>query len=69
MWNIIFLVTGAIFIVLLLIIFFSKDVISSNENTLFKILVVINLLEYFAEISLQIFVRRLGINMPMVDVF
>ena len=69
MWNIIFLVTGAIFIALLLIIFFSKEVIDSKENKFFKALIIVNLIEYFIEIPLQLFVRGLGIESIMVDIF
>ena len=69
MWNIIFLVTGAIFIALLLIVFFSKEVVSSDENKYFKWLIVINMLAYFIEIPLQLFVRGLGVESVMVDIF
>ena len=69
MWNIIFLVTGAIFIALLLIIFFSKEVIDSKENKFFKALIIVNLIEYFIEIPLQLFVRGWGIESIMVDIF
>ena len=69
MWNIIYLVTGAVFEILLLIIFFSKEVIDSKENKFFKSLIIINCIEYAAEIPLQIIVRRLGIDSPLVDVF
>lgn len=69
MWNLIFLATGAIFIALLLIIFFSKEVIDSRENKYFKALIIINMVEYFIEIPLQLFVRGLGIESIMVDIF
>ena len=69
MWNIIFLVTGAIFIALLLIIFFSKEVINSKENKFFKALIIINMVEYCIEIPLQLFVRGLGIESLPVDIF
>ena len=69
MWNLIFLVTGAIFIALLLIIFFSKEVIDSKENKFFKALIMVNLVEYCIEIPLQLFVRGLGIESIMVDIF
>ena len=69
MWNIIFLVTGAIFIALLLIIFFSKEVIDSKENKFFKALIIINMVEYCIEIPLQLFVRGLGIESIAVDIF
>ena len=69
MWNLIFLFTGAIFILLLLIIFFKKDVLKTIENKLFKYLIVVNCIEYFTEILLQIFVRTVGIDNPVVDMF
>ena len=69
MWNIIFLITGAIFIALLVIIFFSKEVIDSKENKFFKALLIINLIEYSIEIPLQLFVRGLGIDSIAVDIF
>ena len=69
MWNIIFLVTGAIFIALLIIIFFSKEVINSKENKYFKSLLMINLSSYLIEIPLQLLVRHLGIDSIAVDIF
>ena len=69
MWNIIFLVTGVMFITLLLIIIFSKEVINSRENKIFKTLAIINLIEYLMEIPLQLLVRKFGINIALVDVF
>ena len=62
MWNIIFLVTGAMFIALLFFIFLSKDVVNSKENKYFKILMIINIIEYAVEIILQLFVRNYGIS-------
>ena len=57
MWNIIFLITGTIFIVLLITIFFSKEKIDSDENKYFKILVLINFIEYIFELLLQLLVK------------
>ena len=68
MWNIIYLITGAIFIVLLIAIFFSKEVIDSKENTLFKYILVISLIGYLIEIPLQIIVRTIDINHILVDI-
>ena len=68
MWNIIFLVTGAMFIALLLLIFYTKEVINSKENKAFKALIVINLIEYCVEIPLQFCVRKLGIESHWVDI-
>ena len=69
MWNLIFLITGLIFIILLMIIFFRKDVLKTRENQIFKYLIVFNLLEYVSEIILQIFVRTIGIDALIVDIF
>ena len=69
MWNIIFLVTGAIFIALLLGVFFLKEVLNSKENKIFKILIIINVIEYLFEIPLQIFVRSFGVDTLSVDLF
>ena len=69
MWNIIFLISSLLFLLLLMIVFFSKDVINSIENKIFKILLVLNLIEYLVEIPLQIFVRTLGIESIPVDIF
>ena len=68
MWNIIFLITGAIFIALLIFIFFSKEVINSKENKYFKYLIIINVIEYIIEISLQLSVRLYSIDMYIVDI-
>ncbi len=69
MWNIIFLVTGLLFILLLLIIFFKKETINSKENIFFKYLIIINFIQYLVEIFLQIFVRTMGIDSILVDIF
>lgn len=69
MWNIIFLINGALFLVLLIAIFFTKEVINSKENSFFKALIVINGIEYLVEIPLQIFVRKFGIESSTVDIF
>ena len=69
MWNIIYLITGAIFIVLLIAIFFSKKVIPSKENHIFKLMLIITLIGYLVEIPLQIFVRTLAIDNILIDVF
>ena len=69
MWNIIFLITGLIFITLLIVIFFSKEVIDSKENRYFKLMMLMNLAGFLFEIPLQIMVRVLGIEYPLVDIF
>ena len=60
MWNLVFLFTGLIFIILLLVIFLSRPKIKSKENKMFLILSVLNLIGYIIEIALQIFVRKVG---------
>ena len=69
MWNLVFLFTGLIFLVLLMIIFFFKQTVDSIENKLFKIFVITNFVEYCIEIPLQIFVRTLGINHILINIF
>lgn len=66
MWNLVFLFTGLIFIILLLVIFLSKRRIKSKENKIFLILSIINLIGYIIEIFLQIFVRKYGISYCLV---
>lgn len=60
MWNLVFLFTGLIFIILLLVIFLSRPKIKTKENKMFLILSVLNLIGYIIEIVLQIFVRKVG---------
>lgn len=62
MWNLVFLFTGLIFIILLLVIFLSKPKIKTKENRMFLILSVLNLIGYIIEITLQIYVRKCGIE-------
>ena len=69
MWNMIFLFTGAIFIVLLLIVIFSKGVINSRENTLFKYISICNAAGYLIEIPLQLLVRNVNITNPIIDIY
>ena len=69
MWNLIYLITGFVFIVLLLLIFFSKEVISSKENKVFKRILFANILCYLTEIPLQLLVRTIGVGNPIIDVF
>jgi CheY-like chemotaxis protein len=61
-WNLVFLFTGLIFIILLLVIFLSKPKIKTKENKMFLVLSVLNLIGYIIEIALQIFVRKCGIE-------
>ncbi len=69
MWNIIFLATGLMFDILLLVIFFSKEVIDSKENKYFKMLIIANLAGYMSEIPLQMMVRFYGTDFPVVNIF
>lgn len=62
MMNIVFLVTGLMFITLLLIIFYSRESIQSIENKYFSLLAKINLTGYIVELLLQISIRNLGPN-------
>ena len=69
MWNLIYLVTGFVFIILLLAIFYSKEVISSKENNVFKRILISNILCYLTEVPLQILVRTIGIDSVIIDIF
>ncbi len=69
MWNILFLTTGIIFLLLLMIMFFTKDVVKSKENTMFKYIIIANGIEYLMELPLQMFVRTFGIESTIVDIF
>ena len=69
MWNLTYLATGFIFILLLVAIFFSKEKISSKENIVFKYILIANILEYLIEIPLQILVRTIDINNILIDIF
>ena len=57
MWSIVYLITGAIFIALLNIVFFSKKKIDSEEIRCFKVLIVANLIEYASEGILHLLFR------------
>ena len=69
MWNIIYLFTGLGFWLLLFIVIIVKKSIISEENTIFKNLIIANGLEYFFEITLQLLVRSTGIDNSLVNVF
>ena len=69
MWNIIFLINGLIFILLLLGMFFSREVIPSKENKYFKYLTILNLIGYIIEIILQISIRTIGIENIITKIF
>ena len=62
MMNIVFLATGFIFILLLLIIFYSKESIQSTENRYFSLLAKINLVADIVETVLQLSTRYMGPN-------
>ena len=57
MWSIVYLITGVIFIALLVTIFFSKEKIDTLEIRCFKVLIVANFLEYVFEAILHFFFR------------
>lgn len=62
MTNIVFMITGFLFILLLLVIFLSKKYIHSVEYRYFKLLAIINLIGYILEFILQISVHFAGIH-------
>ena len=63
-----FLISGAIFIALLIIVFYSKEKINSQENEAFKMIVLSNILGYAIEIPLQIIIRVVGNDYFIVDI-
>ena len=69
MWNLIFLFTGMIFNILLMIVFYSKEIINSEENKAFKFYLMSSVLNYIIEVTLQIGVRLNGVNNLFVDIF
>ena len=68
MWNVIFLVSGLCFWLLLIFIYFSKKSIKSVENELFKVIIFLNGVEYLAELPLQLYVRANGVGSFLVDI-
>ncbi len=68
MWNIIFLFTGMFFILLLLVVFSSKEVLNSKENKIFKLVLISSLFLYIIEIPLQLIVRTIGVENVLVDI-
>ena len=62
-----FLISGAIFIALLILVYYSKEKINSQENDAFKLIVLSNVLGYVIEIPLQILVRLIGVDYFAVD--
>ena len=69
MWNLVFLFVGLIFITILLTTYFSKQVQNSKENLLFKRLIILNMIGFLVEISLQIIVRCGGIDSKVATIF
>ncbi len=68
MWNVIFLFAGLFFILLLLVVFSSKEVLNSKENKGFKLVLISSLLLYIIEIPLQLIVRTIGVENILVDI-
>lgn len=60
MWSILYLFQGLFYICLLVIVFKSKKRIVSEENNIFKILAIVNIISFVTEILLQISIRTLG---------
>ena len=69
MWNILFLFSGFCFYILLIIVYFSKKTIHSQENRIFKLLLLANGLEYIFELPLQIYIRAVKTNSIFIDIF
>ena len=68
MWNITFLITGLVFITLLIIVFFSKQTVMSNENKSFKYVLVVSASAFIVELLLQLIVKTYGIDVLIVDI-
>ena len=69
MWNVLFLISGFLFLILLAVIFYSKPTIDSKENRIFKLFVSANIVEYLIEIPLQIVTRNIGIDNLFATIF
>lgn len=61
MWNLVFLFTGLIFILMLVVIFKSKEREMKTENKIFYVLSLINIIGFVIEISLQFSIINFGI--------
>ena len=68
MWNMVYLLTGAIFIILLIAVFFPKEMINNRENKLFKLIIISNTIGYLIEIPLQLLVRTIGVDNALIDI-
>jgi CheY-like chemotaxis protein/signal transduction histidine kinase len=66
MWNMVFLFTGLIFIITLVLTFASKQRIKSKENRMFRILSIVNIVGFIIEISMQLMIRKLGVDYLLV---
>ena len=62
MWNLLFLCSGLLFLILLMFIFFSKEKVTSIENRIFSVFIIANLVEYMIQIPLEYMFRVLGWN-------
>ena len=60
MWSILFLLNVLLYVVLLFAVFKSKKRIDSEENKLFKVLTIIEIITLFSEVTLQLTIRTLG---------
>ncbi|MBQ6497134.1 MAG: response regulator [Bacilli bacterium] len=69
MWNIIFLSTGLLLMILLLIVTFSKEMINSEETKSFKYIIISSTVMCFVELLLQLLIRMFGIDNFIVDIF
>ena len=69
MWNIIYLLTGFAFFLLLFFVMLFKKSVNNKETKIYKYLIIANGLEYLFEITLQIFVRNLNLESFLVTLF
>ena len=68
MWNITFLITGLVFILLLIGVFFSKKAVMSNENKSFKYVLIVTVSAFIIELLLQVIVKSYGVDVLIVDI-
>ena len=62
MWNLTFLITGLIFALLIYIVYKSKEVLHNTENEVFNRILILTIILFVSEISLQLCTRLRGVE-------
>lgn len=62
MWNLTFLITGLVFSLLVYIVYKSKEVIHNTENVVFNRILILTIILFISEISLQLVTRTKGVE-------